>query len=101
MKELKNKQFDPEINVVKRMEEESKIKKVGQLKPQRGHTVFQYNTKTGAITKAVFEEYLPYSMGKQNKRIIVEEECIYVSALNLKNAANKVAKYHGVNLKIK
>jgi hypothetical protein len=101
MKELENNNFDPEISIEKRQEQESKIERVGQLKPQKGHTVFQYNTKTGAITKAVFEEDLPYAFGKQNKRIIVEDGCIYVSALNLKNAAKKVAKYHGVNLKIK
>lgn len=102
MEELKSKSFDPDISIEKKVEQEKQHKKVGQLKPHKGHTVFQYNTETGAITKAVFEELVLFnSLTKVNKRINVEKDCLYVSALNLKNAAKKIAKYHGINLKIK
>lgn len=101
MKEIKSLGFDADISIEKKVEVE-KLQKVGQLKPHKGHTVYQYNTQTGAITQAVFEDLIIGVMGaKQNKRILVQKECIYVSALNLKNAAKKVAKYHGINLQIK
>jgi len=80
---------------------ENKEKKVGFLKPQRGHTVFEYNTKTGELKKAKFDEVdYDITKEKQRKRITVQEGCIYVSSLNIKNAVKKLGKYHGVNVEI-
>ena len=76
-------------------EEKQEQKLVGQLRPHRGHTTYKYNTITGKLSEAVFE------LESENKRITVEEGCIYVSALNIKNAVKKLGKYHGVNVKIK
>lgn len=87
---------------------EEKPKHVGTMKPHRGHTLFKYNTNTGELTRAEFvEQEADYSRvieGKnptKNKVVRAEEGCIYVSALNLKNAVKRLGKYHGVNVEIK
>ena len=83
-------------------EHEQQERQVGVLRPQRGHTVFQYDTESGELTKAVFDE-VDYDTTNelQNKRITVQEGCMYVSALNVKNAVKKLGKYHGINIQIK
>jgi len=94
--------FDPEILKNEEVSGEEVVteKLVGRLKPHRGHTVFEFNTKTGKLVKAEFEEP-DLSKPKQNKKIMVQKDCLYIAALNLKNAARKVALYHGVNIQIK
>lgn len=105
-----NKEFDLNINEdpvaeVKQKEQEKKIKKVGTMKPHRGHTVYQYNTETGELTKAIFEEQnakfnTPLNRQGKTKVIMAQEGCIYVSALNIKNAIKRLGKYHGINVEI-
>lgn len=103
------KQFDADINtpdqvkdVRQKEEHEQKEKRVGQLKPHKGHTIFKYNTVTGELTKAVFDEVeYDITKGKQQKRITVEEDCMYVSALNIKNAVKRLGKYYGINVEIR
>lgn len=90
-----NQEFDSEITQKK----EPKQKFVGQLKPHKGHKVFKFNTKTGELVPAKVEKQEGELTNR--KKIIVEDECIYVAALNLKNAVKRLAKYHGINLKIK
>lgn len=94
-------QKDPVVQVSQK-EEEKTEKMVGQLKPHRGHTIFEYNKETGSLIKATFDDVVfDITKEKQQKRITINENCVYISALNLKNAAKKIAKYYGVNLQIK
>ena len=88
-----------EIVGEKEIKEETE-KKIGFLKPHRGHTIFQYNTIDGRLTKAVFDK-VNYVLGqkKQPKRITVEEGCVYISSLNLKNAIKRLSKHYGNNIK--
>ena len=86
---------------------EKKRKLVGSMRPNRGHTLYQYNTKTGELIPATFEQQdadfikaqKGNSLGKR-KVVIAQEGCIYVSALNIKNAVKRLSKSHGVSLKI-
>jgi len=65
-----------------------KPNKVGELRPHKGHTVFQFNTVTGKLSLAVV------GVDENNKKSIkVEKDCIYVSALNRKNALKKLNQY--------
>lgn len=98
---------DPTQEVRQKENHEQKQKLVGRLKPQRGHTVYKYNTKTGELIPATFEQqdadFVKAQQGKsldRRKKLIVEEGCIYVSALNIKNAVRRLGKYHGVNVEI-
>lgn len=96
---------DPVHTVKQKEEHEQKQKLVGNLKPHRGHTIYKYNVTSGELTKAVFEEqpadFVKAKKGSpQRKKIIVEKGCVYLSALNVKNAMRKVARYYGVDLKV-
>ena len=67
---------------------------LGQLKKTRGHTLFSYNTKTGEWKVApVRREVVVGTDGKPIYKtdIVIEKDCIYYQALNLKNAQKKWA----------
>lgn len=71
---------------------------MGRIKPHRGHTLYQYNKVTKELIEAKFEEQeLVIGAGlkvqKPNKKVLVQENCIYVSALNKKNALKRINKY--------
>lgn len=75
----------------------SELKKIGELKPRRGHTIFEFNYKTKVLSKARFEEVdavLNTETMKvaTNRRIIAHPDAIYFSALNFKNAEKKIRK---------
>jgi hypothetical protein len=74
------------------------MKLVGRIKPQRGHTLFKYETLTGRL--------IPMKNGttgaNTTRRVVIaEKDCIYVTALNLKNAIKKLAQYHGIMVNLK
>ena len=98
---------DKTKEVRQKEEHEQKRKLVGRMRPHRGHTLFKYNKITGELVPATFEQqdadFTKAQQGKaldKRKVVIAEEGCIYVSALNIKNAIKRLAKYHGVNVKI-
>jgi len=84
-----------------------------EIKQQKGHTVFEINLETGDIKPAEFEQvdlYL-HDINKQlnmhvqmavigtvvsshevKKKLTTKPNCIYISALNIQNAAKKFAK---------
>ena len=62
------------------------------LKPQNGHTLFCYNKNTKEITLAKFSELgaLKWEDAVKgflsaNKKVIIEDNCIYRASLNKKN----------------
>ena len=63
-------------------------KKVGQLKPKRGHKVFEFNYETKEFKEAKYD----YELNTGKKSIIKNKNCTYVSALNKQNAAKKLLK---------
>lgn len=85
-----------EVYNVKQKEEERREVFVGSFRPHRGHCLFEFNPITGEIKKAE-TELLPISFfdakkGIETKRlkVVKKEDCIYVSALNFKNAVKKL-----------
>lgn len=86
MKELESIQKDKqEISVQKKQQKEKEL--IGQIKPKPGHRIFEINTETGKVQEATFTQEINFSLtGKNNKQIFVQPKCIYISALNKKNA---------------
>ena len=72
------------------------LKKVGQIRPHRGHTLFKYTVATGKLIPMNINTDLHE---KNPRRIVLAEEgCLYVSALNFKNAVKKIAIQFGVTI---
>jgi len=86
-----------------------KIENVKQVKVQKqltlhhreiikkGHTLFEVNTVTGEVKKAEFEEVkdAPYQKRERfaavtKQRVIIRENCVYKSALNIDNLFRKL-----------
>ena len=84
-----------------------------QIKPKKGHTLWEINLQTGNIKPAEYEEvnlqindfgpqlnmHLQMAViGKAipakeiKNKLITKPDCIYISALNIQNAAKKFAK---------
>ena len=92
MKELQKKENDKIVNV-KQVAIEKQTILLGTARPKRGHTMFEYNFKEKTIVQAVFDE-LPAvkftdaanGIKSAHKKITKKQDCIYVSALNKKNA---------------
>ena len=71
-----------------------------RIVPKKGHTLFQINLETGDVTKAEFTSVdMELSKLSENvtsqevkKKVITKPNCIYISALNIQNAAKKFAK---------
>ena len=84
-----------EIEVSKEAKKESKL--IGQLRPHKGHTIYEFNYVSKALSEALFTktdiEYNPNpKKQKKRKTIITNKDCIYFSALNLKSAERKIRK---------
>lgn len=80
----------------------NKFEKVKTFRPQRGHTLFQVDKETMEISKAVFSTLpMKNKAGKAitNKRIIVDNNYHYISALNETNIKRKLIKL-GIAIKI-
>lgn len=64
---------------------------VGRIKPYKGHSIFQYDTKTGEIKEAEVEVSIDIN-SKKTKKLVINNRYIYKSFLNLKNATEKFPK---------
>ena len=73
---------------------------VGQTRNTTGHTLFEFNTKTQELKPADVTRSVVYGVfgkfgGGRNKfetRVDVHQDCIYVQALNKKNAIKQLRK---------
>lgn len=82
-------------NIVNQKEIESECKFIDSINYHKGHKIWEFNTETGKLEIAKFEEsviqYNPNKI-KQHKthKLIMKKNCFYVSALNIKNAFRKL-----------
>ena len=79
----------------------TEYKLIGILKPHKGHTCYEMNLATKTIKPAVFEEVnTSYPLNAPNarfknpkavvkKKLIIQPDCIYCTALNTKNALKR------------
>lgn len=70
----------------------TELKLIGTLKPNKGHKCFEINTITNEICEAEFYEDIVSmfsSSYERRKKLKVKENCVYITALNKKNALKK------------
>jgi len=91
MKELEK--YSNDSNVVKQVAPIKKEKELlGTLYPKKGHKCFEINTITENIIEAEFFEDIVSmfsSSYERRKKLKVKENCVYITALNKKNALKK------------
>ena len=85
------------LSVVVKKQQEAQLKFIERIKPHRGHTLFELNKSTKEIKKAKFEQQdihfnADVKRAKKRRVLIANDDCFYVSALNLKNAQKKLIK---------
>ena len=99
MKELKEQGREP-IEAVDQTQKKQTERLVARHYPHRGHTMIEFDMKTGKMEPAVFEsqdvEFDPKwtkekSLGCK-KKLVIKKDCLYISALNEKNARKHLAK---------
>lgn len=84
----------PKMEVVAQKPVEQKTKLIGSMRPQKGQICWEYNTQTKELTPAEFQiTSVSFDTPKVNKRILVKDGCVYVLAINKKNALKKVIKH--------
>lgn len=87
------------IEKTRKKEQQKEQKKLGTIKPHRGHTLFEVNKTTGEITEAEFVKTdisfhdAANGIKPKNHKVIVKENCLYVPALNKKNVIKKLKKH--------
>lgn len=86
MKEIENHSTIQEV-------EERQIKKgekfKGSFKIYPGHIVFELDLSNGLMTKAVMDVAINSITGAKRMKLVQKKNCIYVTALNQKNAIKK------------
>lgn len=90
----------PDVSITLQQEKEIKQKLVGRLVPHKGHTIFEINFVTGECKPAEIIQNetaalttskklsKPQSIGK----VVINKDCVYVSAMNKKNALKHLQK---------
>jgi hypothetical protein len=100
MKELqKIDQDKTELVAIKPVKAEQKF--VARISPEPGQSVFELNTTNGAIRKITDSDYeqvnvkFPFNgevVSRTNKKLVIGERCLYVAALNVRNAKKKFSR---------
>jgi hypothetical protein len=85
------------VEIVGQKEVKKNLTHVATIRPHRGHTLFEVNTRTGMIAPVQFEQvdadFRSFAEGRErvHKKVIEKPDCIYISALNKKNVVKKLA----------
>lgn len=93
-------QIKQKVEVVDTVNDEkpSELKHVGTLRPKRGHRVYEVNISTFEINEATYEEETDFVLGNdkmknsKRKKLVMNKDCIYIPALNVKNVIKKLNK---------
>ena len=91
-------------NVVKK-EQEKKTKLLGTLRPKNNHTLYKVNKKTLEISEADYkiDKRLNYEDAlkkdfSNNKTVIVDEDYVYISCLNIKNVKKVLRRDYNISI---
>lgn len=84
------------IEIVNQTQIEKQKKLIGQVQLQRGHRLFEVNTNTGEIKEAYYDTK-DFVIGKdmkafKSKSLTINNDCIYIGAINKKNVIKKIKK---------
>lgn len=99
MKELESnlKSEKQELEVVQKKAQEIEYKKVGELKPKKGHTLFEINLANMKVREAekttfstiTWEQAIKLMNGQNLDKVLVKANHVYISALNKESALNR------------
>jgi len=101
MKEIEQQASD-KIEILKQQKQEKKTVFKNRIMPHEGHKCFEYNTVTNTLKYAEFtEQAIDFMAAKRGeiaakRKVIVKENCVYFTVLNLKNAIKKIRKDFGI-----
>jgi len=108
MKELFKDSFESnKVEIVEEQQQKKEIKLIGQQRKVPGLILWEYNKTTKLIQVAKFRKInifisslamSPESITETHK-VVVNENCIYIQSLNLKNAIKKLKSFGYTNLK--
>ncbi|MBC7845537.1 MAG: hypothetical protein H7Y10_03495 [Flavobacterium sp.] len=95
---MKETQYTPKdkIENVRQVEVQKQLKLHHRETIKKGHTLFEINTATREVKKAEYETVndAPYSKSRfaavTKQRVIIRENCVYKSALNIENLFRKL-----------
>jgi hypothetical protein len=79
-----------ELNIKKQQEVEYILE--GTIKPKRGHIVWEINEETGEINPAEYKSdtiSFVKSLAVPSEKLVIKKDCVYIPALNIKNAKKK------------
>lgn len=103
MKEIKQK-FADKIEIVKQVSIQKQKVKIATLKPQKNRKMFEVNMKLKTITSAIYDtppaiKFTDAQTGVKSasKKITLNQDCVYISALNQKNVLKILKRDFGVN----
>lgn len=96
MKELENQKEEIEFHGQR---EHEKHLSIGNIVMHKGHTMFEINCTTGEVVPATFQSTNATFGGGVKRKILCNENCLYVPCLNIKNAKKKFTRYLLENLK--
>lgn len=90
--------FEPthktELSVEKIKQIQSEM--IGKITPHKNHKLFELDLAKGTIDKAEFEQDKVIRFGSEvskfKKKVLMKENCIYISAMNEINAVKKFLK---------
>lgn len=85
----------PKTEETAKQKEKQEHKHLGRIRQHPGHTLFEINTKEGSIRRAKFIDKKIFKLGTgstANKSVQINKDCVYISALNVKNALRKFKK---------
>lgn len=97
--------LEPKTSISVEQEKEQKLKFQGRLLPKRGHTCFEYDYKTGELrpatftkdsTTLIFNPKTGRAEDPKKRKIITNENCLYLTALNWKNAVKILRRDHSI-----
>lgn len=88
--------------VAQKDQEAKQLKHINTIRPHNGHTLYEVNLTTKTIVPATFEkeEQIDFEKAKKKlaytrKKVITKPDCIYISALNVKNVLKRLNRMAG------
>lgn len=99
MKEIQSKENDIEIVTQVEAEKHYRLKKLGAKTLHEGHSCFELDLNTGLINYAKYiEEAVTFEDAQKGiqgvkRKLLVKDNHVYVTALNIKNAHKKFTKH--------
>lgn len=90
-------ELTPKQAIEKQVDKEARkdLKHIASMMPHKGQFIFKYDMKERKVSVIQDSDHKKQSVGlneKVNKKLILDKNCLYVVALNKKNAAKKFQK---------